>query len=126
MSQLSAITLANSIAVPQEFKVRLKQGLTVLWATSDAAYSALQCKLSAKIRPEKGKMPRKVTVKLEVPNELVGTDGAKSTEVATLFIDVVAPDNFPVAKIADLRVLASNVLLEAQIVDMIDNGGFAY
>lgn len=124
--QIANITMNNGLAVATTFNPMMKDGLLVTYANTTPPKSSLYPVLTASMRPAKGDVSRKVTLKVMVPYESTALNGTVSVEAVTAFIELVIPSSAPTTAKDDIIAFASGYIKESQVVDAVKNGAFPY
>jgi hypothetical protein len=124
--QIADITLNDGSAVAQTFKPTQKNNLLVEYKDFTGSYSGMYTSLSCAMRPAKGDVARKVTIKVVLPYEYNDSDGNTKSNNITCFTDIVVPSTASASEIDDLIAFASGAIEEAQFTDAIKNGAFPY
>lgn len=125
MAEIANIALNDSVPASRTFEPSGKDGYLAFWQEETPASASLYPKLSVSMRAPRANQPRKVTVKVTVPQE-VTVNSVTTIEAASAFMDFVISENVSATTIADLLSYASEVIENAIISDTISNGKFPY
>lgn len=125
MAQLANIVLNDKTPTARTFKPAMQNGLLVELIADYAASPSLHPRLTMGMRAPKSGTSRKVTLKVSVPYEVTSPAGSV-IEYDTAFIDMIIGPNSSVDSAKDLRAFTSNALLNAIVIDAIDNGMFPF
>lgn len=125
MAALANLVIGDKTPTNRTFKPQYMNGLLASLIADYASKPALHPKITLGMRVPKPGVNRKVTIKIVVPYEVVDGD-VTTIEEDTYFIEHVTPETAPVAAVQDSRAFAAGVLLNAIVLDALDNGNFPY
>lgn len=123
--QLANIVIKNAADTNTTFVPTVKDGLLVTFKNRSGSRPSLNPGLSIGMRPMKGVVPRRVTLKVELPYDVTEGDIVK-TETVTGFVDIVIPQSASEATIKDALSFVAGLTLDALVEDTSVNGAFPY
>lgn len=131
MASNATITLADGKSTPENHiydPIRIDGGTSLYRNLTDETFRLGQEQLSFALSENTER--RKVVVKLTIPRVVEETvNNVTSKKVAdqgAVFITVLVPNTWELADVTDLRVLGSNALKNALILDAVDNGAYVW
>jgi len=125
MAETANIALNDSAPAARTFKPTWRDGLLANWSEQTLSTAALYPTLSIGMRAPKASQPRKVTIKLVVPVEVVSGD-LTTYESVSVFMDVIVSQNASATNIADALAYLADIPGNAIIDDVITYGNFPY
>lgn len=124
--QIATVTLTDSAAGSVNFLPMIKNNLQVEYKDTSPASAVLYPGLTCSMRPAKGDVARKVSLRVSKPYQYTDANGDTKHNSVVAFIEVVVPDTADGTSIDDLIEFASGAVKEAQFTDAIKNGAFPY
>lgn len=135
MSAIAAITIADGKATPVNHVFNpIESGMASMYRTSDSTLPLIGQEIARVVQKKVNPQVQSVTVALDLPALETATDANASGYTAAPKVGYVnrvtmtfmLPIRGTAAQRTDLRVLAKNLLANAQVVDAIDNLTPAY
>lgn len=131
MASNATIVLADGKGTPENHNydpIRIDGGTSLYRNLTDQSFRLGQEQLSFALSENTER--RKVVVKLTIPRvveeEINGVTQKKVADQGAVFVTVLVPNTWDTANVTDLRVLGSNALKNALILDAIDNGAYVW
>lgn len=124
--QIASFNLNNSSAAVVAFDPMVKDGLLASYANTTPTTASLYPQVSCAMRPAKGSVPRKTTIKVVLPFTHTSDNGVVTTEQNSVFIDVIINSKSDSLTANDILTMASGALQEPQFVETAVKGAFPY
>lgn len=125
MASIANIVLNDSTPVARTFEPHVKDGLVASWRSSHTARPALYPSISVGMRPEKGEVSRKVTIKVSVPFDVVVGSLTQVRQVSA-FIEMIVPTEASLTQIRDAVAFSGGAIINAIIKDTVELGNFPH
>lgn len=124
--QIANLVLKDNADVDVTFTPLQKSGLLITYGNLAKSQHNLREKVTLGLRPSRGSVPAKTTVRLTVPYEETLSDGSTIVRYSQFNIEATVNSDAPTLSIEDALSFAAGVIRNTQVEDTIKNEAFPY